>query len=224
MPHDIDLYKSAQVLRYKGMSFNQIQKELGVSKSTLSYWFAGDSISNDLKLKLSQSSNKINYKHIIHVAHTNREVSKKRHLIYIKEARKEYDILKRHPLFFIGLALYWGEGRKSGKGTVQLVNSDPGLLELTSLFYKNVLKISSNKIRCALFIYPDISEEVALDYWSKKVKIPKEQFIKTQVLKSRTYTAKTKVRYGMCNIYFSSTEMNVKIKEWIRLMYEEMRV
>jgi thiamine phosphate synthase YjbQ (UPF0047 family) len=43
-------------------------------------------------------------------------------------------------------------------------------------------------------------------------------------LPSKSTLTKSKVTYGMCNIYFCSTEMSIKIDEWIRLMIDDMRV
>lgn len=93
-----------------------------------------------------------------------------------------------------------------------------------AMFYRKILRVPESKLRCELFIYDDINEEAAIDYWSKKVKIPKERFIKTQVLKSRSRHTKSKLKWGSCNIYFSSTEMRIKIDEWLSLLKEDLRV
>ncbi|EKD87203.1 MAG: hypothetical protein ACD_37C00012G0003 [uncultured bacterium] len=146
-----------------------------------------------------------------------------RHEMYKKKAKEEYLILRNDPLFVSGLSLYWGEGDKSGRKRVALINTDPLLLKVTVLFYKKILKIPSDKIKAALFIYSDINEESALTYWSNTLEIPLSNFIKTQKLSSRSTYTKRKVKYGMCNVYFSSIEMSIKITEWLFLLARDLR-
>ena len=74
-----------------------------------------------------------------------------------------------------------------------------------------------------LFIYSDINEESALIYWSNTLEIPLSNFIKTQKLSSRSTYTKRKVKYGMCNVYFSSIEMSIKITEWLFLLARDLR-
>ena len=79
-------------------------------------------------------------------------------------------------------------------------------------------------MRAAVFIYSDIDESAALNYWSNEIRLPRDQFIKTQILPSRSILTKRKVTNGICNIYYSSVEFSIKMKEWIKLLANEMRL
>ncbi|MBI5358579.1 hypothetical protein HZB69_03070 [Candidatus Amesbacteria bacterium] len=78
--------------------------------------------------------------------------------------------------------------------------------------------IPEEKLRAAIFIYSDIDANKALEYWSDQIKLSKKQFIKTQILPSHSKLTQRRTLYGMCNVYFSSTEFNVKMRGWIDLL------
>ena len=210
-----ELRKKAIELHCGGNSYSQINKALGIPKSTLFYWLSGHSTKRTPR-NIYSSVECMNVKRValMHI----------RHAQYEEQARKDFKNLVGNPLFVTGISLYWGEGRKVQNDYVGVINSDVEMIQLMRQFYVTVLNVPITKIRCALFIYPDIEGKEALAYWSEKVKIPSSQFIKTQVLDSRSTLTKRKTKYGMCCIYFSSAEFRIKIREWIRLLSENLRV
>ncbi|MGA3292055.1 MAG: hypothetical protein ABSC49_02835 [Candidatus Microgenomates bacterium] len=142
---------------------------------------------------------------------------------YRYSAKDEYLKLKEDRLFVLGLAIYWGEGNKTECGRIAFVNSDVRMLKVMIRFYREVLNIPEDKLRAEIFIYNDINEKKALDFWAKSLNLDKRQFIKTQVLPSKSGITKHKVINGMCDIYYSSVEDNIKMKQWIDLLATEMR-
>lgn len=140
---------------------------------------------------------------------------------YRKEAQVEYATLKQDHLFIIGVAIYWGEGEKTDNGRVSVINTNTHMLQIMVRFYRRVLKVPPQKLRAALYVYADIDKNKTLQYWSEKLNIPSSQFIKTQQLPSRSRLTKRKIKYGICNVYFSSTQMNIKIQEWIKELGDE---
>lgn len=139
---------------------------------------------------------------------------------YRKEAIRVFPKLYKNPLFLIGLSLYWGEGQKTENGIVGVINSDVNLLRVIGEFYRKILKVPEEKLRAAIFIYNDNDLEKTLRFWVRNLKIPRRQFIKTQVLPSRAKLTKKKVRHGICNLYFTNTEINIKIRQWFNLLAE----
>ena len=218
-----DEFCTAEDLRKQGNSYSVITKTLGVPKSTLSNWFSNKKWSRSITSQLNDKYKEKNTNRLVQINRGKRLLTLARHNRYRQEASGEYKKLKTNPLFLTGLSIYWGEGDKSENGRVAVVNTDAGMLEVVVKFYTQVLKVPESKLRAAVFIYKDINENSALEYWSIKTKIPKAQFIKTQVLPSKNLV-KRKVVNGICNVYFSSTELNIKINEWIRLLASEMRV
>lgn len=211
-------YQTALELRQQGKSYGEISAQLGIAKSTLSYWFSKNqwsaSIKDSLNLKWSSVSRekmrKLNQERLVLV--------QQRHQKYRQSAREQFGYLVKNPLFLLGLALYWGEGNKTNNGRVGVINTDSRLLKKVVLFYRKVLKIPEEKLRAELFIYEDHESENMKLYWSNELSIPVNQFIKTQILPSRTALTKRRAKYGMCSVYFSSTEFSIKMHEWISVL------
>ena len=217
------LYRKVLQLRRSGRSYNQISKKLKIAKSTLSDWLMDKRWSRRIKLKLTDKTRIRNSDHLIKINKLKHIYALRRHEEYRLKARLAYSKLKQNKLFLAGLAIYWGEGDKTDIGRVSLVNSDSRMLQVIISFYRKVLKVREEKLRAALFIYDDIKEKKAINYWSKTLRISKKNFIKTQVLPSRSKLTKNKVPNGMCCIYFSNKELSVKIREWISMLYDDMR-
>ncbi len=218
------LYNKVLQYRKAGKSYGQISKELKVPKSTLNNWLSGKEWSDKITLKLVEQNRKSSYEALIKFSHLRHLATLEKYKKYRIQALKEYNRLKSKKLFLVGIAVYWAEGEKLEKGRVALINSDVNMIKLVADFYRYILKIPEEKLRAALFIYEDINEQEAIEYWSSNINLNKKQFIKTQVLPSRSTRTKTKLRYGMCNIYFSSVEVNIKMKEWIDILAKDLRV
>lgn len=215
---DLVKYKQAEVLRKKRNSYLSISIKLGIPKSTISNWFSKESWSNEIKSDLNCLRLKVAKKNLLaaNLARSKNQLARRRE--YLIEAKLEFNQLIKNPLFLIGLGIYWGEGDKTNNGRVAVINTDPELLRIMVSFYRQCLGISNNDLRIGLFIYKDIDKEEIIKFWSGILKIPEQQFIKIQTLKSRSKLTKNKSKFGICSLYFSSTKFSVKIHEWIRLM------
>ncbi len=224
MVRNKELYKRAEALRKNGKSYSEVSETLHLAESTISSWFSGKKWSESIKAQLIEKHKEESRNQLIRLNALKRIGTLKRHESYRKEAKLEYEKMKNNRLFIAGLSIYWGEGAKRGIGTVSVINTESDMLQVAVNFYRKILKVPEPKLRAALFLYQDINERKALDYWSKKVKIPKKQFIKTQKLQSRSVLTKRRSINGICNVYFSDTKLNIKIREWIQLLASEMRV
>ncbi len=218
-------FATAMKMRKAGKSYSKIHEELGISKGTLHYWFSKTDWSQAIHNKLLKEHKIISRKRIIAMNKGKVQQRIERHDSYRNEAAREFKHLKHNDLFRTGIALYWGEGEKAGRnGRVSVINSDSNMLRVVLKFYIAILHIPVARVRAGLFIYQDLNAEDMLNYWSKQLGIPKTQFIKTQLLPSRSVLTKRKALYGMCSVYFSDVRMHVKILEWIRLLGKDTRV
>ena len=218
------LYQKAKVLRENGKSYSEINKALHLAKSTISVWFSDQKWSRSIKMQLIERHKGEARNQLIRLNLLKRIKTLERHKGYREEAELEYERIKNNYLFVVGLSIYWGEGEKGEKGRVSVVNTDSDMLQVVVNFYRKILKVPESKLRVALFLYKDINERKALNFWSRKVKIPKSQFIKTQKLQSRSVLTRRRSINGICNVYFCDTKLNIKINEWIKLLASEMRV
>lgn len=211
-------------LRLKSFSYSKIQKITKISKSTLSDWLSDEDWSIKIKNNLIEK-NLIDYKpNLIKSLKVIEKKKKERYDKFHKEALLDYFRFKKDTLFSFALGLYWGEGDKKSGSCVAVTNTDPNLLKVVAMFYRKYLKLDESKLRISLFIYKDIDTNFAIKFWSKLLKVPRKQFIKVKILESRSRLTKTKLKYGICTLYFSNTEFHIKIREWIRLLSLDMRV
>lgn len=224
MIRDMELFLQAKKLRQRGKSYIAIKRELHVSKSTLSEWFSDEKWSQNVTTLLNNSYREKNTRRLIRYNKRKGSLKLARDANYRNEAKTEYNRMRKNLLFVAGLCLYWGEGEKAANGRVSVINTDAHLLQTVVQFYRKILKVPEEKLRAALFVYSDLNIERIREYWAKKIKIPVEQFVKTQVLPSRSKITKKKIEHGICSVYFSSTEIHAKILEWIRLFGSDKRV
>ncbi len=210
-------------LRRKGLSYNKISKKLDIPKSTMSYWFKGESWSEDLRKELSRKALFIAKKRLRLINKARREKWEKWRESHRKIARKEFNSLKKNQLFLAGLMLYWGEGdSKIENCIVRLSNTDPKMIRIFSLFLRKTLNIPEDKIKVSLVLYPDLNDEKCKDFWSEYSEIPKETFYKTQFIKGRHPTRR--LSYGICNVSVNSRALKEKIFVWLDLFKEELKL
>jgi len=224
MSHSVYVKEKVYLLRQKSKSYSQIHKATKISKSTLSDWLSDEDWSIRIKDNLTK---KYSFKHKSNIEKALRIMALKtkvRHNNFRKEALSDYLRFKNEPLFLFGLGLYWGEGDKKSGNMVAVTNSDPNILSVVAKFYRKYLNIDESKLGIKLFIYKDINMDSAIKFWSELLGIPKKQFIKVQILESRSKLTKTKLKYGICTLYCSNTEFHIKIMEWIRLLSLDTRV
>src|SRR5258708_6141371 len=155
-------------LRKQGKSYNQINRELGVSKGTLSSWFRDNAWSSNIKVVLIKKAQIKAGGKLRLMALANKNKWEKWYETCQQEAITEFPKLQKDPLFISGLMLYWGEGDKVLKnGIVRLVNSDPKMIRVFHLFLKNTLVLPSEKIHFRLTLYPDLPDLTYKRLWAK---------------------------------------------------------
>lgn len=171
--------EAALQLRIKGQSYGEIRRALGVSKSTLSFWFKNLTLS-PRTLKILQPKQR---KGLLALAEFNkrRTISIRKENIGIADGLKSMvGILSDRDIMLIGAALYWGEGYKNfKKGTyehINFANSDPDMIRVFLMFLKRVLNIASSDLKAHIFLYPGMDQKKAIRYWVAITKIPRDHF------------------------------------------------
>jgi len=211
----------AEKLRRKNKSYNKISKELGIPKSTLVYWFKNEEWSQEIKKELSRKALYLSKKRLILINKARREKWERWRQTFRNQAKKEFNKLKRNPLFIAGLMLYWGEGdSKMENSLVRLSNTDSEMIRIFSKFLKKICCVPMEKIKISLVLYPDLNNRICIKFWSEKSGIPQSQFFKTQVIYGKHPTKK--LSYGICNIIVSSRGLKEKIFTWLNLYKNEL--
>lgn len=123
---------------------------------------------------------------------------------------KKIEILK-----VIGVMLYWGEGYKVGKHTVDFANSDENMIKLFLNFLRNVCGVDEKRLRVYLYCYANQNIPRCVNFWSKVTKISKKQFTKPYIRKDYKDDKIGKMPYGMIHVRYSDKKLLEIIKNWI---------
>jgi hypothetical protein len=208
-------------LRRQKKSYNFISKNLNIPKSTLHTWFKNYSWSKNIKKRLIKEAKPLQTKNLLAMAIANKKRWEEWREKYRVEAENEFSHLKPDPLFISGLMLYWGEGdSRLENGIVRLSNTSAKMIEIFNLFLQKICRVPKEKIRLYMMLYPDLNETKCKNFWSKKCRIPKNQFIKTQYIKGKHPTKR--LENGICMIHISSRGLKEKLFTWLNLYQREL--
>lgn len=162
-------------LRLKGYSYNEIDRKLGVPKSTLSSWFSGLVLSKDAQGRL-ESRKSIGTQVLVKRNKLQTHLARQRAEKIQRAARDDIPPISSETLLVIGAVLYWAEGYKrlrvrNGKEltshTISFVNADPDMIKAFLTFLLNGLQIPKAKIRLNMRLYDCINEKTAKIYWMR---------------------------------------------------------
>lgn len=216
-----ELKNKAIELRKNGSSYNFIAKEIGVSKSTLSIWFA-DSDWNSVALTQNKTRNLVESTQ--RLVRINKEKTLNLADRYKKaevDAIKEFELFKNDTLFIAGIMLYFGEGDKSKlSGLIRIGNIDAPIIKIFVKFLLKYCNIPINKVKFWLLSYPDLDTDRCLSWWLRELKLSKNNVYKTQIIQGRHKTKR--LLYGVGNIILSSKVLKIKILKWVELASKEL--
>lgn len=171
----------------RGNSAHKIATQLNCSDNTVTYWLhkhniTKRTISEALYIQLNPNGDPFNY----------------------KKPSTDTEWF----LYGLGVGLFWGEGNKVNKNSVRLGNTDVDLIIQFLNFLITIYNIDQKKLRFGLQLFTDIPRQAALQYWSSKLHVSKNQFQKIVVTKSKkTGTYRRKSKYGVLTVYFSNTKL-----------------
>lgn len=207
-------------LRRNGMSYSQIRREVGVSKSTLSLWLRHLPLSEERVKELRDW----NSQRIEHFRETMFKKRDSRHrAIYTKEKRVLLPLTNKE-LYVAGLFLYWGEGGKTARSQLTMTNTDVQMLRFYLMWIQRCLGIATEKVSVKLHLYSDMDEVSEIAYWSRKLRLRKGQFkrsyIKKTTLKGLTYKT---LGHGTCNLIVYGREYYEKIMLGIQAISGDYR-
>lgn len=148
--------EQALKLRLSGKSYTEIQRILGIPKSTLSGWLSRVVISSELKRGIESRAKEKSLAGLLkhNKNQTIRAILRTQEIR--RQAEKEIGTMGEKHLLILGAALYWAEGYKRPlvrKGrtltshAVALTNSDPFLVRAFLRFLREYCKVSEHKIK-----------------------------------------------------------------------------
>lgn len=206
-------------LRKRGFSYNEIKKDIQVSKSTLSYWLKSVSLKAEHRKRL--------YTKQIDILSRGPKSIKARRAkevgLIIQRAKNE---IKRpislDSLLLMGTCLYWAEGSK--KKMCEFTNSDPYLILFFVKWLEKIFKVKPENLKARLNIYSQQNEDKIKKFWSELTGIPTERFGKTFVKPLNKGYKKNNLYYGTIRIEVpKSVNLNYNISAWIDSIAESLK-
>ena len=182
---------------------------------------AGSSIAEVAK-RLDLSSSGVKY----HLDKENVSIRNRSDAVRIKHHKRlnsfSVSIPKKIPkslsnLTLIALALYWGEGSKTGN-TVAIANSDPHIILTFLSFLKKVCKIDETRLHILIHHHPDQDEGELISYWSTLTGIKPSHFYKSTLHSSGKKNSTRNIKFGTISLRYADSILLKEILERIEMM------
>ena len=218
MKTDLAKKEAAIKLRKKGKSIRDIEKVLGVNRSTLSGWLRNIELTKEQKTQLHQKWLAALIKARLKAAEINRGARTER-IIKIKQEVEGFmsgiEINKTWGELIFSI-FYLAEGTKK-ENAIVIANSNPEVLKSFLNLFRYLYKPDETKFRCCLHLRKDQSGKQSKNYWSEILNISKSQFYKTQFDK-RTIKSTFKNYKGVCVLIY----LDMNLQRRILYMGEEL--
>ncbi|MFD7868425.1 hypothetical protein [Streptomyces sp. NPDC059783] len=164
-----DLRARARELRLEGKTYDQIQMELGCSKSSISLWVRD----------LPKPERRRTHEEASAIARRGWESTLQRRGAERQETQRratvEIGAMNQRELFLLGVGLYWAEGTKAKphrrQERVTFINSDPDMIR-TFLAWLRLLNVQPAQIRFHVHIHESADVPGAEQYWREVVGRP----------------------------------------------------
>ncbi|XKK58889.1 hypothetical protein HFP71_22255 [Streptomyces sp. ARC32] len=210
-----DLRERARELRRQGWTYDQIQVELGCSKSSISLWVRD--LPKPERREPSEQAKlaaRKRWEHELALRDVAREQTK-------SAALQEIGDMTERELFLLGVGLYWAEGAKdkiySRREYVLFVNSDPGMIKVF-IAWLELLKVERERLRFRVMIHENADVAAAVQYWASLVGTDATHFGKTTLKKHNPKTVRKNVgdHYRGCLVIgvVQSADLYRRIEGW----------
>jgi hypothetical protein len=197
--------RRARELRALGYSIGEIERELGVARSSVSYWVRDVELSAVAQRRLLTRAGL----GPLRSAERSARVARERRRWYQDDGRAL--AVQVDAAYLAGCMLYWAEGDKC-RNAVRIANSDPELLATFADFLRRHFNVSDEKITisCNLFAdHTDRRREIE-QFWLDQLRLPRSQLRKTIVNSYSKHSKKkrqNKLPYGTCKLVVHSTQI-----------------
>ncbi|WP_215455937.1 MULTISPECIES: hypothetical protein [unclassified Streptomyces] len=196
-----DLRDKARELRRQGWTYNQIQAELGCSKSSVSLWVRDLPTPEPRRTPEEQRAQ-------MNAGLTRLRAEQDRERQAVKQtAAAAVGGLSDRELFLVGVGLYWAEGSKDKPyrrtEVLQFINSDPNMIRVF-LRWLALLDVTSDRLTLRVSIHESADVEAAEKYWAGIVGVDVSALSKATLKKHNPRTARKntgETYHGCLTIY-----------------------
>ena len=182
-----DLRAKARELRQQGMTYDQIQVELGCSKSSISLWV------RDLPKPEPRYTEKERLARMNAGLASLRASQDQERLETKRIAQESMGELSDRELFIAGVTLYWAEGMKdksySRRESLLFINSDPNVIKVY-LSWLDLLGVAQERLHLRVSIHESANVKEAESFWSGLTGVPRADFMKATLKKHNPKTTR----------------------------------
>ncbi|TLS40428.1 hypothetical protein FE633_41525 [Streptomyces montanus] len=196
-----DLRERARELREQGWTYNEIQAELGCSKSSVSLWVR-DLPHPEPRCTPEEQRARMN------AGLARLRATQDRERADVKQAAAAaIGELSERELFIAGVALYWAEGSKDKPyrrtEALQFINSDPNVIKLY-LRWLESLGVERERMRFRVSIHATADAAEAVAFWADLVGVDASTFQPTTLKQHtpRTNRKNTAETYRGCLVIY----------------------
>ncbi|SFY29252.1 hypothetical protein OH786_21080 [Streptomyces atratus] len=196
-----DLREKAREMRLQGMTYDQIQVELGCSKSSISLWV------RDLPKPEPRYTNE-ERRALMNAGLSRLRATQNEERLRTKaHAQDAVGQLSDRELFLAGVALYWAEGAKdktySRRESLHFINSDPNVITLY-LRWLELLEVPRERMHLRVSIHESGDVAGAERFWADLAGVPASSLQKATLKKHnpRTTRKNTAETYRGCLIIY----------------------
>jgi transcriptional regulator with XRE-family HTH domain len=182
-----DLREKARALRLQGWTYDQIQVELGCSKSSISLWVRD--LPKPERKRTPEEASAIarrGWEATMRLRDEERQRTK-------EAAKQAVGALSPRELFLLGVGLYWAEGGKDKpydrRENVCFVNSDPGMIGVF-MAWLDLLGVERDRLRFTVMIHESADVTGAERYWAEVVDAERSAFNKTTLKRHNPKTVR----------------------------------
>lgn len=158
--------EQARKLRAGGHYVADIAERLGVSKSSVSLWVRDIEI-EPLKRRPSHRSGRAHPQHLAKLA----EIEECNRL-----GVERIGCLSEEAFLAAGVALYAGEGSKSGGKEVNFANTDPAMVAFYCAWLRRFFAVDEGRLRVRVYLHEGLDLDAAESFWADVTGVPRTQF------------------------------------------------
>ena len=168
------------------MSIAQIATRLNASKSTASYWCREIRLTNAQVRALSKRRKDAGARGRLRAAEKKRAERMHATREAMRVGARSIGRVDRRDLFILGLALYWGEGYKSGNEECGFTNSDPAAIRAFIQWLRSSYRVPISDLVARVSINASHRSRInAVErFWVGVSGIPRSQFTKPSLIKT----------------------------------------
>lgn len=213
--------KEARKLRAEGKSIKEIERLIGVRRSSVSVWVRDIELTREQKHRLIARNTSLDVLERRRKTRFANEYA--RRMPFVQQGIADVASRRNVDIFMLGIGLFWGEGSKTSRGVIELSNTDPRVIQMHVLFLRQVCKVDPKKIHGHVGIHSHLSTEQAEKYWSKISGIPLVQFYRTSIQKSKAGKGRRDpLPHGTFSVGVNSTEMRLRLEGWMQGVYQRL--